>query len=503
MSFFYLSHGLVIRPQHHIIEQGGKIVRVRPKTFALLLALLEQPQKILPKSQLLETIWDDVAVDEQVLVQSIREIRQLFGSPDVIKTYPRKGYCWVAEVQKQSVETATVEMTNAEREPTVIKSKPRYLIALTVLLAVVLVGTLVGGALVDGSLYAIGRSAPVSLDGPVMVLPVKTRLPGNDHQWVYLGAMDELIDLLASDEGTVVMDTVYVLNAMRHANMPRNYTSDHVARIFDVSGGALVVESELSGSVEDYRLDYKLHFKNDIKRGAVFGQTVDAVLAELGRTIANYTGRNLPNAQVDHQSEFNSELMSRALEYMDQGALETAQGLLVSLGQLEEHNLVARRLLAQVLIQRNAPALAEKELTAAINLGETANAKESARLHYWLAIAQSDQALTEKALATLHQADLLASDHGDWLYRAYIAELRGQLLDQLGHIEEAEAAFRDSLKHHGIIRCPIGEAQIQLQLASLLTAQGRQSAAEDYYSRAKSLIETHQLEALKPLLGNL
>ncbi|TMP75428.1 CadC family transcriptional regulator, partial [Pseudoalteromonas ruthenica] len=36
-------------------------------------------------------------VQEQVLAQSVKELRDIFGS-DIIKTFPRNGYQWVAEL---------------------------------------------------------------------------------------------------------------------------------------------------------------------------------------------------------------------------------------------------------------------------------------------------------------------------------------------------------------------------------------------------------------------
>ena len=75
-------------------------IHVRPKTFSLLLVFLQNPSLVLQKEFLLNQVWDDVCVEEQVLVQSIRELRQLFAPLVVIQTYPRKGYAWVFPVEK-------------------------------------------------------------------------------------------------------------------------------------------------------------------------------------------------------------------------------------------------------------------------------------------------------------------------------------------------------------------------------------------------------------------
>src|SRR5690606_23284425 len=195
-----------------------------------------------------------------------------------------------------------------------------------------------------GILYSLVRPndiAPANartLEGPILVLPVKNGVPGSDHLWVPLGAMEQLIALLTSSGNQPVMDPEYVLNAMRLANIPRTFKSEQVAAIFTVSGGSMVVETSLSGGVEDYRLDYRLHFRNHVKRGTLFGNTVLATLTELGQTVAQHAGQALADPQKSSVSNFGSELMSRALEQMDAGKLEIAASLLNSLKQLEPNN---------------------------------------------------------------------------------------------------------------------------------------------------------------------
>jgi DNA-binding winged helix-turn-helix (wHTH) protein len=92
LSLRYRSGEFIIHPKRHLIESDGQQTQVRSKVFMLMLLLLEHRDEVLSKEFLLATIWDDVEVDEQVLFQSIREIRILFSDYIVIKTHPRKGY---------------------------------------------------------------------------------------------------------------------------------------------------------------------------------------------------------------------------------------------------------------------------------------------------------------------------------------------------------------------------------------------------------------------------
>jgi len=483
-----MSYGFVIYPHRQVIKRGVETIQVRPKTFALLLLLLEKPHEVLSKRYLLDTIWDDVMVDEQVLVQSIRELRKLFDNAEIIQTYPRKGYAWAASVQQQSLE-------EQESSQGFLKNHLKcFLIpfwhranALPLAGAALVVMAIIFYALADRSNYAVSQT------DVVIVLPVKNQIPGTDHNWVPLGAMDQLIKSLVSDRNVQVMDTGYVLNLMHHTKLPYVYETEQVARIFSTSGATIVVESQLSGSVEEYRLDYKLHFKNDIKRGALFETNLSDMLHKLALTIAAQTGQSLTTDEVNSTSAFGNELMARALEKLDAREFELAQSLLMSLKQLEPNNAIARRLLADVLIRQGQLDMGVEEITSAIKV---ANTRESARLHFLLAQAKDQQGLINEALITLEQAHKLAESGNDVLYQAFSAQLRGDIQQKLGSFDAAETSFNDAIKYHGIIRCPVGATLTRLQMVGLFSVQGKLDVARDEYAKAKQLAETHHLDYL-------
>ena len=76
--------------------QGHDRLTLKPKSFAVLRTLLERPQQLITKEELLEAHWGDVAVGEAVLKTCIREIRQTLGEPAsqpvFIETAHRRGY---------------------------------------------------------------------------------------------------------------------------------------------------------------------------------------------------------------------------------------------------------------------------------------------------------------------------------------------------------------------------------------------------------------------------
>ncbi len=76
--------------------QGAERLALKPKSFAVLQTLLEHPQQLVTKDELLATHWEDVAVGEAVLKTCIGEIRQALGEsaqqPTFIETVHRRGY---------------------------------------------------------------------------------------------------------------------------------------------------------------------------------------------------------------------------------------------------------------------------------------------------------------------------------------------------------------------------------------------------------------------------
>jgi adenylate cyclase len=75
---------------------------LRPKSYELLRHLVENPQRLMPKDELVDLLWPDVAVCDDSLAQCIRDVRRTLGDDGTrfIKTLPRRGYMFVADVER-------------------------------------------------------------------------------------------------------------------------------------------------------------------------------------------------------------------------------------------------------------------------------------------------------------------------------------------------------------------------------------------------------------------
>ena len=77
---------------------------LRPKTLAVLRFLVENSGRLVSKEDLFAAVWPNIAVTDDVLVQSIGELRRAFADDGqrLIKTIPRRGYRFESAVSAAS-----------------------------------------------------------------------------------------------------------------------------------------------------------------------------------------------------------------------------------------------------------------------------------------------------------------------------------------------------------------------------------------------------------------
>jgi adenylate cyclase len=78
---------------------GGREIVLRPKTFAVLRYLVENSGRLVSKDELFAAVWPGLAITDDVLVQSVGELRRALGEDGtrLIRTVPRRGYRFESE----------------------------------------------------------------------------------------------------------------------------------------------------------------------------------------------------------------------------------------------------------------------------------------------------------------------------------------------------------------------------------------------------------------------
>ena len=91
-----------------VLLLAGRDIVLRPKTFGVLSYLVQHPDRLVSKEELLAAVWPNLIVTDDTLVQSIGELRRALGDAGatLIVTVPRRGYRFVPS-------TAPAERRNA------------------------------------------------------------------------------------------------------------------------------------------------------------------------------------------------------------------------------------------------------------------------------------------------------------------------------------------------------------------------------------------------------
>jgi adenylate cyclase len=102
----------LVEPNLNCITLGKQRISVEPKVIEVLAYLAEYPGEVLPKEQIIQAVWPNTYVSDEVLRYSISELRRAFNddarNPRIIQTISRRGYRLIAQVSKKGPTTESV-----------------------------------------------------------------------------------------------------------------------------------------------------------------------------------------------------------------------------------------------------------------------------------------------------------------------------------------------------------------------------------------------------------
>ncbi len=104
----------------------GESKRLKPKVMRVLMKLVDGGGEVVTKAELLDSVWPNMSVSDNVLSEAIHELRRALGDsasqPRFIQTIPRRGYRIVAEIG-----SAKAKATDEATRPRIIVSGFRSL----------------------------------------------------------------------------------------------------------------------------------------------------------------------------------------------------------------------------------------------------------------------------------------------------------------------------------------------------------------------------------------
>ena len=172
-------------PQEHLLLRGDKPVPLSPKSFEILVVLIQSHGCLLTKEELMQQVWPDSFVEEANLTVNISALRralgEALGGQQYIETVPKRGYRFVAAVTESlddgkplpSVQTSGIQQGDPLSEVAPAPAPPArvrgwWLLAAGLLLVAMLV-----------SLVLVFRSPAQLTDKDVIVLADFTNTTGD------------------------------------------------------------------------------------------------------------------------------------------------------------------------------------------------------------------------------------------------------------------------------------------------------------------------------------
>ena len=129
----------LIQPKVNTISGNGKTAHVEPKAMQVLLFLAEHAGDVMPKERIIQAVWADTFVTDDVLTRAISELRKAFEDdphePRFIQTIPKGGYRLIAPVEPVAPVFPSREGGTARTPPL-----QRWILVLASLTLIVLAG---------------------------------------------------------------------------------------------------------------------------------------------------------------------------------------------------------------------------------------------------------------------------------------------------------------------------------------------------------------------------
>ena len=101
---------------------AGRPAAIGARAFDLLLALIEHPDRVVPKTELFDRVWPGLVVEENNLQVQISALRKLLG-PQAIATIPGRGYRFALPVE--STDAPAPEARPGNIDPAALAPTPR------------------------------------------------------------------------------------------------------------------------------------------------------------------------------------------------------------------------------------------------------------------------------------------------------------------------------------------------------------------------------------------
>ena len=103
MNGIEYDNDYILDRENETLRHGNREIELRPKLFEMLDYLINNPNRLLTRGELLKNVWPDVYVCPEIVKSSVRDLRKLLNddpkAPRFIETKHGRGYRFVGAIK--------------------------------------------------------------------------------------------------------------------------------------------------------------------------------------------------------------------------------------------------------------------------------------------------------------------------------------------------------------------------------------------------------------------
>jgi len=244
----------LVEPSLNSVSRSGSSIRLAPKVMGVLVCLAEKAGEPVPKETLIQTVWPDTFVGDDVLKGYISDLRRVLEDdarePKIIQTIPKGGYRLIAPIEWVNGARDTLATRHERKTPPVRPANLRSLwtaglaVIATALLFLLLAAFNVGG------LRNWLRTGGTPQIHSLAVLPLRSLSSDPNQEYFSDGLTDGLItDLAQIDSLQVISHTSTIQYKDTKKSLPE------IARELNVDG---IIEGTIQRSGDRVRVNAQL-----------------------------------------------------------------------------------------------------------------------------------------------------------------------------------------------------------------------------------------------------
>jgi TolB-like protein/DNA-binding winged helix-turn-helix (wHTH) protein len=225
------------------VRRGSEAVKIEPRAYELLAFLIENRDRAIGKDELQDEVWGTI-VSDSAMTRSVMKLRKSLGDTNdsIIKTVPRFGYRFVAEVESSQDDALPASSQDSAKAASPQKRNPPLTIIIVVAAAIVAV-------LLATVFREIWIKPPVDPKS-IAVLPFDDLSESQDQRWFADGLAEEILNSLARTPDLSVTG--------RTSSFAFRESNEGIPAIADALGVAHILEGSVRREGDQIRVTAQL-----------------------------------------------------------------------------------------------------------------------------------------------------------------------------------------------------------------------------------------------------